>query len=134
MFTSEIKVRVRYSETDRMGYVYYGNYAGYFEVGRVEALRQLGLNYKDLEEGGIMLPVYEFGIKYLKPAHYDDLLTIRTSITEMPGASIHFGYETLNEAGELINVGNTSLVFINRETSKPVGAPKDFLEMLEKYF
>jgi acyl-CoA thioester hydrolase len=134
MFTSEVKLRVRYGETDRMGYVYYGNYAEYFEVGRVEALRELGLNYKDVEDSGIMLPVYTFSIKYFKPAYYDDLLTIKTSIKEIPKARIIFEYEIYNEKKELLNKGETVLVFIDMKTNKPRSAPDNFIEKLKKHF
>src|ERR1035437_1736756 len=134
MFTSEVKLRVRYGETDRMGYVYYGNYAEYFEVGRVEALRELGLNYKDVEDSGIMLPVYTFSIKYFKPAYYDDMLTIKTSIKEIPKARIIFEYETYNEKKELLNKGETVLVFIDMKTNKPRSAPDNFIEKLKKHF
>src|ERR1039457_69057 len=134
MFSSEVKIRVRYGETDRMGYVYYGNYAEYFEVARVEALRELGLNYKDVEESGIMLPVYTFNIKYFKPAFYDDMLTIKTTIKEIPQARITFGYETYNEKKELLNKGETVLVFIDIKTNKPRSAPENFIKKLKKYF
>ena len=134
MFSSEVKIRVRYGETDRMGYVYYGNYAEYFEVARVEALRELGLNYKDVEESGIMLPVYTFNIKYFKPAFYDDMLTIKTTIKEIPQARITFEYDTYNEKKELLNKGETVLVFIDTKTNKPRSAPENFIEKLKKYF
>ena len=134
MFSSEVKIRVRYGETDRMGYVYYGNYAEYFEVARVEALRELGLNYKDVEESGIMLPVYTFNIKYFKPAFYDDMLTIKTTIKEIPQARITFEYETYNEKKELLNKGETVLVFIDIKTNKPRSAPENFIKKLKKYF
>jgi acyl-CoA thioester hydrolase len=134
MFSSEVKIRVRYAETDRMGYVYYGNYAEYFEVARVEALRELGLNYKDVEESGIMLPVYTFNIKYFKPAFYDDMLTIKTTIKEIPQARITFEYETYNEKKELLNKGETVLVFIDIKTNKPRSAPENFIKKLKKYF
>jgi acyl-CoA thioester hydrolase len=134
MFSSEVKIRVRYGETDRMGYVYYGNYAEYFEVARVEALRELGLNYKDVEDNGIMLPVYTFNIKYFKPAFYDDILTIKTSIKEIPQARITFEYETYNEKKELLNKGETVLVFIDIKTNKPRSAPENFIKKLKKYF
>ena len=134
MFTSSTNLRVRYAETDKMGYVYYGNYATYFEVGRVEGLRSLGISYKQMEDDGIMLPVLDFQIKYFKPAFYDDLLTIKTTITEIKGARIHFEYETLNEKNELLNKGATTLVFINIATSKPCAAPDWFLEKSKKYF
>ena len=93
MLEHEIKLRVRYSETDQMGYVYYGNYAQYFEVARVEALRSLGITYKELEEEGILLPVLEFTIRYIKPAYYDDQLTIKVRIPVLPKARIFFEYE-----------------------------------------
>ena len=134
MHLSETTIRVRYAETDRMGYVYYGNYAQYYEVGRVEALRQLGVSYKSIEDNGVMLPVINFTIRYFKPAHYDDLLTIKTMIKELPGARIDFDYETYNEKGELLNKGNTTLVFINISTNKPCAAPGVFLEKLKEYF
>jgi len=132
MFTAETKVRVRYGETDQMGYCYYGNYAQYFEIGRVEALRDLGMSYKAMEDKGIMLPVFEFSVKYLKPALYDDLLTIKTTIREMPKSRIYFDYEIYNENSELISTATTTLVFISKETMKPIIAPDYFLESLKK--
>lgn len=134
MFHSEAKIRVRYGETDRMGYVYYGNYAEYFEVARVEALRELGMNYKEMEEGGIMLPVYTLSVKYMKPAFYDDLLTIKTSIREIPKARITFSHEIYNEKNELLNTGEVTLVFIDTKTGRPIGAPESFLEKIRKYY
>lgn len=133
MFVSETKLRVRYAETDKMGYVYYGNYAQYFEVGRVEALRELGLSYKRMEEEGIMLPVKEFRIQYLKPAFYDDLLVIRTTIAQMPGVRIKFEYKIYNESEELLNEGETTLVFVDMKSNKPCQAPIDIIERLGKY-
>src|SRR5687768_177878 len=103
MITSEIKIRVRYGETDRMGFVYYGNYAVYFEVARVEMLREMGITYKEMEDSGIALPVLDYSIKYLKPAFYDEVLLVKTSISERPGIRIKFNYETFNPSGELIN-------------------------------
>ena len=134
MFSSEIKLRVRYGETDRMGYAYYGNYAEYFEVARVESLRELGMNYKELEDSGILLPVYTFSVKYMKPAYYDDLLTIKCSIKELPKARITFHYDTYNEKGDHLNTGETTLVFIDRKTNKPTGAPAEFINKIGKYF
>jgi acyl-CoA thioester hydrolase len=134
MFESETRVRVRYGETDRMGYVYYGNYAMYFEVGRVETMRALGLSYRELEDSGIMLPVTDFTIKYLRPAYYDDLLTIKTFIPEMPSTRLKFGYEILNEDNILLTKGETTLVFVSAETMKPRPAPEHFLEKLRPYF
>ena len=134
MYTSKTKVRVRYSETDMMGYCYYGNYATYFEVARVEAIRQLGFSYRKMEDDGIALPVLEFSIKYFKPAFYDDELTIETTITELPKARIHFDYKTFNTDGVLLNEAQTSLVFINNESMKPCMAPANFLKGIEKHF
>ncbi len=134
MFISEIQVRVRYAETDQMGYVYYGNYATYFEVARVEALRALGFSYKKIEDSGVMLPVMNFSIDYLKPAYYDDLLVIKTTIRELPTARIRFEYETYNEKDVLINRATTTLVFIKKSTNRPCPAPEDFLQAISKYF
>src|SRR5688572_29427719 len=119
MYVSETTIRVRYGETDQMGYVYYGNYAMYYEVGRVESLRQLGLTYKSLEEMGIMMPVLENHSRYKMPARYDELLTVRTTIKEMPGTRITFFYEICNEEKGLVNEGETQLVFIDMKTNRP---------------
>ena len=134
MFNSEVQIRVRYAETDRMGYVYYGNYATYFEVARVEALRQLGLSYRAMEDDGIIMPVLDFQIKYFKPALYDDLLTIKLSIKHWPTTRLHFDYETFNEGGDIINKGSTTLVFVNKSTMRPTHAPENFIESLRQYF
>src|ERR1041385_7037057 len=134
MFISETTIRVRYGETDRMGYSYYGNYAEYYEVGRVEALRALGWNYKEIEDNGILLPVYTFSIKYLKPAFYDDLLIVKTMIKELPSTRIRFDYEMYNSKGEKINEGETTLVFIDAKTKKPKIAPEEFIAAMKKYF
>ncbi len=129
MYSSETIIRVRYAETDRMGYVYYGNYAAFFESGRVEALRALGLSYREMEEQGIMLPVLSFNIKYYKPAFFDDILTIRTSVKEMPsGTRIHFHYETLNEKKVTINEGETTHAFLSG--GRPVAVPQVVIEKL----
>ena len=123
MITNQTKLRVRYGETDQMGYVYYGNYAQYFEVGRVEWLRALGASYKSLEESGIMLPVIELNINYLKPARYDDLLTITTILSKKPLVKIEFDFEVRNEKDELLTTGYTSLVFMDMKKNKPIKAP-----------
>lgn len=134
MYTSEIYVRVRYAETDQMGYVYYGNYATYYEVGRVESIRQLGMTYRSLEEEGVMMPVLENQSKFLLPAKYDELLSIRTSIKEMPGVKITFFYEIFNEEKRLIHEGQTKLVFINMKSGRPCKAPERMLKLLQPYF
>jgi len=123
MFQSTTKVRVRYAETDQMGYCYYGNYAQYYEVARVETLRSLGINYKDLEELGFLLPVSDFNIKYVLPAYYDQELDVKCIIKETPDVKIKFFYETKNSKGELLNFGTTTLVFINSKTKKPTSCP-----------
>ncbi len=132
-FSSEISLRVRYGETDQMGYCYYGNYASFFEVGRVEALRQIGMSYKQLEEQGVMLPVSQFNVDYLRPTYYDDLLTIKTKITKLSGARIYFEYELYNEKGTLCSTANTTLVFVNKETMRPTTAPTNFLELMNPF-
>ncbi|MCC7331151.1 MAG: acyl-CoA thioesterase [Flavobacteriales bacterium] len=134
MYKSTTQIRVRYSETDQMGYCYYGNYAAYFEVARVDSLRQLGLSYKAMEDSGIALPVLEYQIKYFKPAFYDDLITIETTIEELPKARIHFLYKSYNSKNELINEAKTTLVFVNKISAKPCIAPEYFIKSLEKYF
>ena len=133
MFTSQTQIRIRYAETDKMGYVYYGNYAQFYEVGRVEALRNLGFTYKKLEEEGIMLPVYDLQSKFFRPAFYDDLLTIETTIIAIKGARIIFTYRLYRENQELINEGQTTLVFVNFKTRIPCPPPSDLLEALAKY-
>ena len=124
MYSFETKIRVRYGETDQMSFVYYGVYAQYYEVGRVELLRSLGVTYKKLEEMGFALPVVNLNINYKKPAYYDDELTIRTTIKKLPSAKITFYYEMLNANNELLNIGEVVLVFVNKETGKPCFAPE----------
>ena len=132
-FKNQTKLRVRYGETDQMGYCYYGNYAQYFEVGRVEAMRSVGMSYREMEERGIMLPVSDFSVKYHVPAKYDDELIITTSITMVKGARLLFDYEIHNEKGDLVAKAHTTLVFVAVENMRPVKAPADFIELLEKY-
>lgn len=134
MYTTETQIRVRYSETDRMSYVYYGNYAQYFEVARVESLRSLGVSYREMEDDGVLLPVLDFSVKFFKPAFYDEMLTIKTSITELPKARIIFDYETYNEQGVLLNKASTTLVFVNKNNGRPTAAPAAILEKLKDYF
>ncbi|MCS7004725.1 MAG: acyl-CoA thioesterase [Cytophagales bacterium] len=124
VFEHTISLRVRYAETDQMGYVYYGNYAIYYEVARVECIRALGCSYKSLEEDGILLPVYEHYSKFIAPARYDEILTIKTRIKEKPTSSrIQFEYEIFNENGKIINIGSTTLVFVNKQTGRPCLVP-----------
>jgi acyl-CoA thioester hydrolase len=134
MFTYATKLRVRYGETDQMGYMYYGNYAEFFEVGRVEMLRSLGLTYSGMEASGIMMPVLELNCKYLKPARYDEEITINVTMAKMPSVKIHFKYELVNEKQELIHIGETLLAFINMKTNRPCPPPADFIEKLKPFF
>lgn len=132
LYQAETQLRVRYGETDQMGYCYYGYYAQYFEVGRVEAMRGLGMSYKELEEMGYMLPVSTFNVKYLAPAYYDDLLTITTRIVSLKGVRLYFEYDIKNEKGELISQADTMLIFVKKETMKPVSPPEKFISILHK--
>ncbi len=134
MFKHATRIRVRYGETDQMGYVYYGDYAEYFEVGRVEALRSLGFPYRRLEAEGIMLPVRSLTINYHAPARYDDLITVHTSISDNPTARIRFLYRIENEAGDLLTEAETVLVFVDKRTMRPRRAPEELLQMLQPYF
>ncbi len=131
MFKSKTSIRVRYGETDQMGYVYHGNYPAYFEMGRLEWLRELGVSYKQMEENGIMLPVYALQVRFIKSAFYDDVLTVTTSIKGLPGARIVFVYEIHNQNQELITTGETTLVFVNMHTKKPMRCPDYILEKLK---
>lgn len=133
MFTHEEKVRVRYADTDQMGYVYYGNYARYYEIGRVEALRSLGFSYKKLEDSGVMLPVYEHSSRYHQPAKYDDLLTIKVLIRSLPHVRMIFAYELYNEDGVLLNTGETTLVFVDKASNKICRAPDALVRKLEPF-
>ena len=133
MFEHRTTLRTRYSEVDRMGYVYYGNYATYFEVGRVEAMRELGISYAELEASGIMMPVVRYEIHYWKPAFYDEELTIITRVREIPRSRITFEYETYNAKGELLNKAVTELVFVDSGTMKPQRAPQLIVDAAKKY-
>ncbi len=131
MKNHEIKVRVRYSETDQMGVVYHGNYAQYFEMGRVEWLRNMGISYKWMEENGIMLPVVSLTMNYKKPARYDDELTIKTTMLKLSSVKIEFDYEIHNEKNELLTTGYSVLVFVDMKTGRPTSPPKYILDLFE---
>jgi acyl-CoA thioester hydrolase len=130
MRTKEISFRIRYGETDQMGVVYHGNYAQYLEMARVEWLRELGISYKNMERDGIMLPVISLSIQYLKPALYDDLITVKVFLKKKPAVRIEFDYEITNEAGELLATANTVLVFMDMERKRPTKCPEILLEKL----
>jgi acyl-CoA thioester hydrolase len=131
-FSAYTELRVRYGETDQMGYCYYGNYAMYFEVGRVETLRSLGMSYRELEESGVMLPVSHFEVNYKAPAKYDDLLLIKTTISELKGPRLIFQYEILKE-NELIATASTTLVFVSKQSMRPISPPSKFLELIREF-
>lgn len=133
MYVTETQIRVRYAETDRMGYCYYGNYAQYFEVARVESLRSLGISYKTLEDEGVLLPVINFNIDYKKPAHYDDLLTIKCLVRELPGVRITFDYQTYRSE-TLLNEASTTLVFVNQSENKPMRIPDQLLSKFRPFY
>lgn len=135
MIKAETKLRVRYGETDQMGYAYYGVYAQYYEVGRVEAMRLLGFSYKEVEARGILMPVVDYSISYKKPAFYDDEITIVTSIKQMPkGVKLPFEYECYNSKGELLNTGTVVLVYIQKSTNKVTAIPDWFSDALRPFF
>ncbi|MFN3839163.1 MAG: acyl-CoA thioesterase [Cyclobacteriaceae bacterium] len=134
MYKAETTVRVRYGETDQMGYVYYGYYAMYYEVARVEALRRLGLTYREIESMGIIMPVLENRSVFIAPGKYDELLRIVTTIRERPSVRIKFEYEIFNEEGKLINQGETTLAFVDLKTNRPTRPPKAMVEVLDPFF
>ncbi len=127
MIKSETTLRVRYGETDQMGFVYYGVYAQYYEVGRVEAMRSLGFSYREMEESGILMPVINLTINYKKPALYDDEVRIVTTVKEMPSVRITFEYECFNQKNELLNTGSVTLVFIDKTKNRPSIPPEWFM-------
>jgi len=132
MLTHETELKVRYAETDKMGYVYYGHYAQYYEVGRTELMKSLGLSYKNLEEEGYMLPVINLQINYKQSATYDEILTIKTTIKGYSLLKITFLYEIYNQEKICINTGETTLVFVDAKTRKPHKAPDYFLNKLHE--
>ena len=134
MLTHELKIRVRYGETDQMGYVYYGNYAQYFEMGRVEWLRNINMSYKSMENSGVMLPVLNLNTNFLKPAKYDDLLTLKTTLKKKPSVRIEFDFEIYNEQNELLTTGYTSLVFIDMKKNRPMRCPDYLTEKINQLF
>ncbi len=135
MYSFDTEARVRYGETDQMGYLYYGNYALYYEVGRVELFRSLGMTYKALEEEHhIMMPVLSMQQRFVRPAFYDNLLTIRTTIRKMPQKTVTFHHEIFNEAGKLVNGGSVRLAFVDTVTGKTVPAPDIFTMKIKAWF
>jgi acyl-CoA thioester hydrolase len=134
MITSATSIRVRYGETDQMGIVYYGAYALYYEVGRVELLRTLGMTYRDLEAQGVLMPVTEFHVRYLRPARYDEELVVHTSVREMPAKRITFWCDTRNSNGELLNSGHVTLAFVEAGSMRAITAPQVLQNLLKPHF
>ena len=135
MFNSETTIRVRYAETDQMNVVYHGNYAQYFEVARAEAIREMGLTYKEMEAMGIVMPIVELHTKFLRPARYDDLLTIKTQLRELPtDHRIEFHHEVLNEEGRLLTIGRIVLYFLDANTMARRVMPSALANHLAPYF
>lgn len=125
-------IRVRYAETDPMKYVYYGNYAAYFELGRVELFRSIGISYDEIEKLGIWLPVSDYNIKYLKPALYDQKLEIHTYVKKIPGVRIEFEYEIYNEEKIKITEARTTLFFLDAATNKVIKCPDFLMKLIKK--
>jgi acyl-CoA thioester hydrolase len=134
MFEFTCQYRVRYADIDQMGYVYYGNYAKLYEIGRVESLRSLGMTYKQMEESGVMMPVYENKSRFIQPAKYDDLLSIKVIIKELPRFRMIFFYEISDEEGQLLHTGETTLVFVNMSNNKLTAAPQEMLDRMKPFF
>jgi acyl-CoA thioester hydrolase len=135
MFETTTQIRVRYADTDQMNLVYHGNYVQYFEVGRTESIRDLGFTYKDMEAMGIIMPVVEWTAKFVRPAHYDDLLTIKTMLKELPtDHRIEFFTEVYNEKGKLLTTGKAVLYFISAKTKEKTVMPHQLKEKIEPYF
>ena len=135
MYKHNFHKRVRYAETDKMGYLYYGHYPKYYEIGRVELIRSLGFRYRDFEdELGVMLPVVSMEVRYLLPAYYDDLLIIESTVTEMPTKLINFDFRIINEEEKVINTATVKLFFIDMNTNKRVSCPTEFHNVLNQHF
>jgi acyl-CoA thioester hydrolase len=135
MFSSETQIRVRYAETDQMGIVYHGNYFAYFETARAESIRQLGFTYADMEKTGVIMPVIEVQCKYLRPARYDDLITVKVILKELPlHHKIEFHQEVHNEKKELLVTAKIILYFMESSTMERTTMPEQLLVKLQPYF
>lgn len=135
MFVHESKLKVRYVETDQMGIVHHSNYAQYYELARTECFEACsGMTYATMEAEGVMLPILELQSRYLKPAYYNEVLTIKSIVTELPSVRLKVDYEIYNEANELINTGSTTLVFVNKQSRRPCQPPENFMKNVRQYF
>ena len=135
MFSHKTQIRIHYALTDQMGVVYHGHYAQFYEIGRTEALRSLGLTYKEVEATGVIMPVTEIHSKFIRPALYDDLITVVTTVKEMPlHHKIIFHSEIYNEKDELLNVGDVTLYFMDAKTMKRAEMPQQIKEKMADFF
>lgn len=134
MVTREVKIRVNYFDTDGMGVVHHSNYARFYETARTEVLRQFGTSYKDMESSGVMLPILEVYTRCLSPAYYDDVLTIKVTMPELPKVKLRFDHEVYREDGTLINTGYVVLAFTDCETRRPCRASESFIAIFREYF
>lgn len=135
MFVTEYDIRVRYADTDQMNVVYHANYATYFEIGRTEAIRTLGITYREMEDMGIEMPVTEIDLRFLRPARYDDLLRVRTTLRHLPdNHRIEFHQEIFNDKGKLITSGKVTLYFLDKATKKRSVMPEALRERLAPFF
>lgn len=135
MYTTETQIRIHYALTDQMGVVYHGHYAQFYEIGRTEAIRQIGYSYKDIEAMGIIMPVVDIHSRFLRPAKYDDLITVKTTLKEIPTHhKIIFHSEIYNQNDELLNTGDVTLYFMHAASMKRCNMPDELKEKLEKYF
>jgi acyl-CoA thioester hydrolase len=134
MLQSEVQIRVRYGEVDRMGYLHHGNYPLYFEVGRTELIRQLGLSYKEMEDKGILMPVRDLQVKYYLPVLYDQEVTLVTRLAKKPEVKVVFEYQLISDTGQLHSDAKTTLVFVDANNRKPIRAPEFFNRLVEPYF
>lgn len=135
MFVHESKVKVRYVETDQMGVVHHSNYAQYYELARTECFEACsGMTYEAMEAEGVMLPILDFQSRFLKPALYNQVLTIKSIVSVLPSIRLKVDYEIHNEANELINTGSTTLVFVNKQSRRPCQPPENFMKNVRQYF
>jgi acyl-CoA thioester hydrolase len=133
MLVHETQLRVQYYETDQMGVVHHSNYVRYFEIGRTELMRHIELSYKEVEDAGTVMPITDIKVRYFFPAHYDELISIKSSIKEMPKARMVFHYEIYNEQGKLLADGSATLAFVNKTTGRPQRTPEALINILSQY-
>ncbi len=134
MITTENKIEIRYDEVDKMGYVYHGNYAKYYHISRTVLMNQIGICDRELEKQNIILPIIKMNIRYLKPVFYGDIITVRTSLKELPEIRMQFYHEVLNQNSEIINKAESTLIFVDSKSRKPIRIPENVFNKLQSYF